>query len=235
MVHDQARTNILLFGEDQLACKLVSYLLSEEGFNVFTANNPQAALAVLSRRDISLVIFDVVTPQATSVSLSSDIKKRQSDVPIMFLLSNGNSAAESLLASQCIDDYVSKPYSYTELVARVRAVLRRFSREALPDRVVMKVAGLELDVSSLTAALPSGKKVYLSPTEMKVLRCLMAKPGKIVSREQLTETVWGPGCGEDSYIRVCISRVRRKLGTHRGAEYIEAVRGAGYRLNVKDA
>lgn len=234
MTQELSKTNILLIGEDQLSCKLVSFILAEEGLNVYSANNPQAALAVLTRRDISLVIFDTVSPSESDVRLSQEIRRLQSDLPVMLLLNGSGDGAESLLASQYIDDYVSKPYSYTELVARVRTSLRRSVREALPERLVMRVAGLELDVSSLTVTLLNGKKVFLSPTEMKVLRCLMAKPGKIVNREKLTETVWGPGCGEDSYIRVCISRIRRKMGEHNGVGYIEAVRGAGYRLNIRD-
>ncbi|MCL5961666.1 MAG: response regulator transcription factor [Chloroflexi bacterium] len=231
---DQTSTNILLIGEDERSCKLVSFVLAEEGLNVYTANNPQAALAVITRRDISLAILDCEAPTESDVHLSREMREIRRDLSTMLLVNAGN-RVETLLATQCFDDYVVKPYSYTELVARVRTALRRSAREAQTDRVVMNVAGLELDVSSLTAVLPNGKKIILSPTEMKVLRCLMSRPGKVISREKLSESVWGSGCGDDSYVRVCISRVRRKLGEHDGEGYIEAVRGAGYRLSVRDS
>lgn len=232
VVRDEAKPSILLIGEDQRNCRLVSHILAEEGLNVYVASNAQAGMALLSRRDVSLVIFDTTVPTESDLQLPHEIRRLRCYLPLILLVGDG-AKAEPLLAHLLIDDYLVKPYSYTELVARVRTQLYRTRRDAAQQSVVVKAGGLELDISALTVAAPGHKKVFLSPTEMKVLRCLMVRQGELVKRAVLAEAIWGSECVDDSYVRVCIGKVRRKLERCGGVACIEAVRGAGYRLAVK--
>ncbi len=232
MIQQDNNPRILVFSDEPLTCKLISFILSEEGFDIYTVDNVQAALAVLAKREIALMLLDETSPSLMSSPEAARKLYAQCSAPTVVLRAKQDDDGDGA-GLGVVEDYIIKPFSFTEFVARVRAILRRSRHlNGLADQIVLKVGGLELDVAALTVTLSNKKKVYLSPTEMKVLRCLMSKPGQVVSRESLMEAVWGVGFSEDNYIRVCISRVRSKLERSQGIKYIEAVRGSGYRLNL---
>ncbi|MBI4319111.1 MAG: response regulator transcription factor [Chloroflexi bacterium] len=223
--------NIVVVDDETLSRRLIGFILSEEGFNVLTANGAPGVKAALARYDVSLIIVNPVQPSLLTNGFVRQVQE-QCEVPILFIVTK--EMLGTMIERGLTEEYLLRPFQFAELLARIKIILRRSGRlDGASERLVVRAAGLKLDILDLILTLPNKKKVYLSPTEMKVLRCLMSQPGHVVSPEWISESVWGSGVCESSHIRVCISRVRRKLGQNNGKTVcIEAVRGDGYRLTV---
>ena len=200
--------------------------LEAEGFAVDGADNGDSGLALALAEAYELVVLDLQLPRLDGLQLLEELHRSRPELPVL-ILSARNDLPTKLRSFQLgANDYLSKPFSFDELVARVRVQLRHGSSE---DASTVRVGGLELDLARRRARVDD-TVTDLSDREFRLLYHLVAHAGEVVSRERLLSEVWGysfdPG---SNVVDVCVRRLRKKLGP---ASLIETVRHAGYRLAV---
>ena len=228
--------NRLLVVEDEAAiAELVSINLRHAGFSVSTAGTAEAAREAVDRELPSLVVLDWMLPDRSGVALCRQWRSeaRTRDLPVIMLTARAEEADQVQGLEAGADDYLVKPFSPRTLVARVRAVLRRRSPQALDD--VVQVGPLKLDPATRrVTAHPAGGAVLeirLGPTEFRLLHFLMTHPERVHSRAQLLDRVWGDHVFiEERTVDVHVKRLREALSVGDCAGLVETVRGAGYRL-----
>jgi DNA-binding response OmpR family regulator len=220
---------ILVVDDEVRIVKLVRDYLESAGFDVLTAYDGKTALTLARVEQPDLIILDLMLPEVDGLDICRRLRQ-ESGVPIIMLTARVEEADRIVGLELGADDYVTKPFSPRELVARVRATLRRVSGDVGPPALI-RAADVELDTASLTATI-AGEPVDLTPTEFQLLATLVRQPGRIFSREQLLEAVHGVAF--DSYDRSVDSHVknlRRKIETDpRKPRYIQTVYGVGYRF-----
>ncbi len=216
VVEDEAQTN-----------RMVRFYLEREGFNVFSAADGPAGETAFYHHQPSLVILDIMLPGFDGLELCRRIRQR-SATPIMLLTARAEDTDKAIGLGIGADDYLTKPFSPTELIARVKALLRRAYHFSTPPRSTL-IGGprLLMDVARHQVTLDQ-QALELTPTEFELLRVLMTNPGWTFTRSHLLEKVWGYNDegGEDT-VTTHMSNLRRKLGSS-GAHFIRTVRGAGY-------
>lgn len=231
MTCDMSR--ILVVDDDPHLREVLRYALSREGHNVRDVDDGRKALDVLQLEAFDLVVLDILMPEMDGLETCRNIR-RTSTIPIIFLSSRDEELDRVLGLEMGGDDYLTKPFSTRELVARVKAVLRRGRPEAPaadPAEKPLQVATLRLDPGSHRVWV-ADKEVVLTVTEFSILRVLMTRPGRVYTREELTDRAYGEGhhLSErtlDSHIR----RIRQKLRDE-GIDPVETVHGLGYRLQA---
>jgi two-component system alkaline phosphatase synthesis response regulator PhoP len=221
---------LLIVDDDRDLCELLDYAFRKEGFAVEKAYDGEMALGALQRERPEVVILDINLPRMAGFSVLERIRHDDRNLPVL-LLSARQEEADVLRGLQLgADDYVTKPFRPKELVARVRAILRRSYREkgrASPQR--FRTGDLILDEAKhelRAGAVP----IHLSPTEFKLLRHFMSNPGRVLTQEEILEGVWGYDVevGGD-LVKLNVSRLRRKLqGDGAARDYIQTVPGVGY-------
>lgn len=224
-------TPYVLIAEDEPAVsELLSYNLKREGYDVGIAQDGEEALVMVSERTPDLVLLDWMLPKTSGIEVCRQLRTRPetSNLPIIMLTARSEEVDRIRGLDMGADDYVTKPFSTTELLARIRAVFRRI-RPALAEDV-LKCGDIEINRSSHTV-LRGGKELHLGPTEFRLLDYLMQRPGRVFSREQLLDSVWG----SDVYVEartvdVHIGRLRKALRKHGDPDPIRTVRSAGYSL-----
>jgi two-component system response regulator CpxR len=228
---------ILLVDDDVQLCKLVAERLATEGFTMDTVHNGSRGLECALSMDYALVVLDLMLPGMGGLEVLRRLRK-VSPVPVLILTARGEDSDRILGLEMGADDYVPKPFNPRELIARIRAILRRTSRaEASAGPLV--VGDLRIDPAVREVWLEDAP-LNLTSAEFTLLEVFMNEPGRILSREQLTEAVLGRKPGPfDRVIDVHVSNLRRKLGVAQGGQRIKAVRGSGYlfvsRTNAKGA
>ena len=222
---------VLVADDEPRITKLVSIVLSEEGFRVVTASGGEEALRKAEEIRPDIVLLDIVMPDLDGIEVMRQLRERR-PVAVILLTAKGSTADKSKGLDLGADDYVAKPFHPDELAARVRAVLRRTSG-ASPGSGVLKFDDIEIDLERRLVTR-DGKLVQLSRTEWLLLQHLAANPGKVVLHTELLTKVWGPEYRDDlQYLRVWVSRVRRKLGSEPGDPgRIKTFQGIGYLLDV---
>jgi two-component system OmpR family response regulator len=223
--------NILIADDDGHIREVVRYALEKAGYDVLEAADGTEALRVIDDEDVDLVVLDIVMPGEDGLQVCRRLA-RQGDVPVIFLTSRDEELDRVLGLELGADDYVTKPFSPRELVARIGAVLRRASRERGGDDAVVSHGSLELDVERHTCRW-GGAVVELTVTEFSVLRTLLGMPGKVYTRAELVDRAWGHDHHItertiDSHIR----RIRKKLADAGAEDPIDTVHGLGYRMKV---
>ena len=221
----------VLLVEDELAQReVLSYNLEAEGFRVARAENGEEALLLMAEENPDIVVLDWMLPNLSGIEVCRQIKTRPEtrNTPVIMLSARSEEVDRVRGLETGADDYVVKPYSVLELMARVRAQLRR----ARPSAV-----GIQLEYEDITLdpeshrVQRSGKELKLGPTEFRLLTTFMEKPGRVFTREQLLDRVWGRDIYVDSRtVDVHIGRLRKALSQHGGADPLRTVRGAGYAL-----
>ncbi|WP_121630085.1 phosphate regulon transcriptional regulator PhoB [Tropicibacter alexandrii] len=221
----------VLLVEDELAQReVLSYNLEAEGFRVARAENGEEALILLAEENPDIVVLDWMLPNLSGIEVCRQIKTRPEtrNTPVIMLSARSEEVDRVRGLETGADDYVVKPYSVLELMARVRAQLRR----ARPSSV-----GISLEYEDITLdpethrVTRSGAELKLGPTEFRLLTTFMEKPGRVFTREQLLDRVWGRDIYVDSRtVDVHIGRLRKALSQHGGADPLRTVRGAGYAL-----
>ena len=217
--------------------ELLTYNLSKAGFKVTKAQNGEEALELAEDIIPDIIILDWMMPIMSGIEVCRKLKNFQAtkDIPVIILSARSEEGDRTLGLEIGADDYVSKPFSPRELIARIRAVLRR-SRPAL-IRGDFKYKSLQLDTVKKMAKI-NGKKVYLSNKEFKILLLLIERPGQIFSRSQILDRVWG----HDSFVSertvdVHIARLKKVLtetaGDNETRDLFRTVRGEGYSLNTE--
>lgn len=230
--------HVLAVDDDPLTCRLIEFLLRSHGYDVATTGDPQVALGQIERRTPDLVLLDVQLPRVDGFTLMRRLKTEYAGVPVIMLTARAEMADRLTGLEAGADDYVTKPFEPAELLARVKAVLRRSQRQnaAEPDGLLER-GGLRLDVRGLTVTLPDGRCIALTPTEARILHRLMSVPDRVVSREDLTNFASGfIADTSNNQIDVYVGRIRRKLGDEASEpRYIRTVRGSGYRFIATEA
>jgi len=221
---------ILVVDDEPRIAQLARDYLEHAGFAVLTAGDGQAAVATAHARRPDLVVLDLGLPGMDGLDVARTLRRESSDVPIIMLTARDDELDRILGLELGADDYVTKPFSPRELVARVRAVLRRAERAQAPADLII-VGDLVMDVARMRVEV-AGRLVDLTATEFQLLAALARQPGRIFTRAQLLDAVHGVAF--ESYERAIdthIKNLRRKLEPEpRQPRYILTVYGVGYRL-----
>jgi DNA-binding response OmpR family regulator len=233
---------VLVVDDDPLHCKLVQFLLAEEGYEVTAVGSPDAALAQVETSPPDLYVLDVNMPQTSGFDLCRKLRTANPSAVILFLTARTELDDRVSGLELGADDYLIKPFEPAELVARVKALMRRYQRtQKATYASSLKAGNVELHTSDLEVVV-NGKNgtrlVALTPTEMKLLRCLMAASDRVVSRDVLLGSIWGYGvtAGDGQVIDVYIRRLRKKIEDDpSNPQVIESVRGSGYKFNKSAA
>ena len=224
-------THILLIDDDILAGKLLAFLLADGGYAMTVLTDPRRADAFLRENAVDLVLLDIMLPYVDGYAIAQDVRRAHPDIPIIFL--SGRAAVRDKIDGfiHGADDYVVKPFEPTELLSRIQAVLRRYRRA---ERNVfgshIKVGDTTLDMGELQFSAPHCRAIGLTPTETKLLECLMRNANAAISREALVLRVWGyDDASLGNRVDVYIRRLRSKIEADASDPvYIETVRGIGY-------
>jgi DNA-binding response OmpR family regulator len=222
---------VLIVDDDVELCRLLAERLSTEGFAIETAHDGPRGLERALSGEHALVVLDLMLPGIGGLDVLRRLRA-QSPVPVLILTARGEDIDRILGLEIGADDYVPKPFNPRELLARIRAILRRTTPSATSS-VPLVVGDLRLDPAAREVRL-NDKPVDLTGVEFELLETLLRAAGRVLTREQLTESVLGRKLGPfDRVIDVHVSHVRRKLGPAQGGERIKAVRGSGYLFVVR--
>ena len=222
---------VLIVDDDIELCELLRARMSGEGFEIEAVHEGNQGLERALSREHSLVVLDLMLPGLSGLDVLRRLRE-QSPIPVLILTARGEDVDRILGLEIGADDYLPKPFNPRELIARIRAILRRTVRVAAGTRPV--IAGdIRLDPSAREARL-QGQLLSLTSLEFDLLEMLLQRAGRIVTREELTETVLGRKLGPfDRVIDVHVSNIRKKLGTGQGGERIKSIRGSGYLFVVR--
>ncbi len=236
-------TKVLVVDDELKMVKLVRTYLENSGFQVVAAYDGQEALIVFRHEQPDLVVLDLMLPKIDGLDVARSIR-RSSDTPIIMLTARADETDRLIGLQLGADDYVVKPFSPRELVARVQAVLRRASRPQSPEAgvdrpQVISIGELELDLGRREARL-AHRPIELTTAQFDLLTVLAQRPGQVFTRPQLLDAVQGDAFeGYERTIDVHIKNLRRALGDDpRAPRYISTVRGVGYKFiepETKDA
>ncbi len=226
---------ILLVEDDQTLSETLGYNLEREGYTVHAAADGVAGLDLARRERPDLVILDVMLPRLDGFSVCRTLRK-ESDVPIVMLTARQDEIDRIAGLELGADDYVAKPFSLGELLARVRAILRRADRQPIVGREVLDAGKLRIDIGSRRAWVDSNE-LTLSQKEFDLLTCLVRNRNMALSRDMLLERVWGYDfLGDSRTVDVHIRWLREKVEPDPSKPvYIHTVRGVGYRFEAPRA
>jgi two-component system OmpR family response regulator len=230
MTATATKRRVLVVDDEENVTHLVSSALRFDGFETVTADNGQSALAAVAESDPDLVVLDVMMPGMDGLGVLQNLRAAGSQVPVIFLTAR-DSASDRIGGLRAgADDYVVKPFSVEELLARVHAVLRRAAPEDARDGV-LRIADLELDENSHEVTR-GGEEIHLTATEFELLRYLMRNERVVLSKAQILDRVWKYDFqGQSNIVELYIGYLRKKIDIV-DPKLIHTVRGAGYVLKV---
>ncbi len=219
---------ILVIDDDVELCSLVSEYLRPEGFQVESAHDGNSGLARALSGDHTLVVLDVMLPKLNGFDVLRKMRD-SSRIPVLLLTARGEDVDRIVGLEIGADDYLPKPFNPRELVARIRAILRRTrGKGETPVPEVIRVGDVELDPATRSVQ-HRGKPVDLTSVEFGLLQVLLREAGRVVTREALVDEVLGRKFSPfDRSIDMHVSKVRKKLGDSGSEDYIKTIRGAGY-------
>lgn len=223
---------ILIVEDEAPVRQMIAFNLHRAGFAIDEADNCAAARTLVANNRPDLLLVDWMLPDSSGLELTRSLKRDESykDLPIIMLTARAEEQSKIRGLDGGADDYVTKPFSARELVARINAVLRR-SGVGVSEPIVAGVLELKPDEHRL---LSSGKELPLGPTEYKLLSFFMQHPERVYSREQILDNVWGRNVYiEERTVDVHIQRLRKALQDSGAERYVQTVRGAGYRFSAE--
>jgi DNA-binding response OmpR family regulator len=225
-------STILLVEDEPTLSETLRYNLEREGYGVLVAADGVHGLELARREQPDLLILDIMLPRLDGFSVCR-ILRQESDIPILMLTARQDEVDRIAGLELGADDYVAKPFSLGELLARVRAVMRRSERQPAASREVLDAGGLRVDTGS-HRAWREGVELTLSQKEFDLLTCLIRNRGMALSRDVLLERVWGYDfLGDSRTVDVHIRWLREKVESDPGRPmYIQTVRGVGYRFEI---
>lgn len=222
--------SVLLVEDEPAQREILTYNLEAEGFAVITAGDGEEALALLAEAPPDIILLDWMLPSVSGIEVCRRIKSHRAtrQIPVIMISARSEELDRVRGLETGADDYVVKPYSVAELMARVRAQLRRVRPAAVGERLDYEDITLDAGTHRVARA---GKPVKLGPTEFRLLATFMEKPGRVFSREQLLDRVWGRDIYVDTRtVDVHIGRLRKALMSQGGGDPLRTVRGTGYAL-----
>jgi len=222
--------DILLIDDDVELGSMLTEYLAKHGFRVRTVHRGDTGLNVALQRPWSLILLDVMLPGMDGFEVLKRIRL-ESNVSVLLLTARGEDIDRIVGLEIGADDYLPKPFNPRELLARMRAILRRQDRASAPLPALLRVQDLDLDVAA-RKAMKAGKKLELTDVEFGLLAALMRVPGQVLSREELSQSVLGRAFDPfDRSLDMHVSRLRRKLGKNdEDDERVKSIRGVGYQL-----
>ena len=228
-----ADNKVLIVEDDANLLETLKYNLRKEGYDVVTANNGEQAIEIAWKEKPDLIILDIMLPKMNGFEVCRILRKEMT-VPILMLTAKADETDKIVGLEIGADDYMTKPFSMREFLARVRAMLRRTKMAAAPpagEQSSIKIGNLEVDTARHRASL-SATVLELSPKEFDLLAYLVKNKGLVFSREQLLEKVWGYDyAGDTRTVDVHIRWLRQKIETDPAhPEHLVTVRGTGYKL-----
>jgi two-component system, OmpR family, KDP operon response regulator KdpE len=226
-----ARTRALLVEDDPNIVDLIRSNLAVRGFDTVVSTDGLDALELVDTEEPDIVLVDLMLPEADGFELCRKIRERSS-VAVIVVSARGGERDKVTALNVGADDYMTKPFSVEELLARITATLRRtrVSGSAEPGPAVITAGDISINLN-LQQVMKDGRKVHLTPTEFALLRELVTNRGKLLSHAHLLRRVWGAGYQtETEYVRVYVRRLRAKLETEGGAPLILTAPRAGYRF-----
>ena len=225
---------ILIVEDEEAILEVVSQAMKRHGFEVSTANNGDSALEMAYSLHPDIIILDIMLPKMDGWEVCRRLKREDEtrNIPLIMLTARREERDVVEGLNLGADDYIKKPFSLVELIARVKALLRRTRGRDLST--ILTNGQIEIDLEEETVSLRD-KIIDLSPTEYQLLAVLAKKPGRIVSREELLAKIWGLFGGDTRNVDVHVSRLRHKLDDGgRPKPLIQAFRGRGYRLSWEE-
>ena len=224
---------ILVMEDEDALATLLQYNLEKEGYDVVVAADGEEGLVQIDERQPDLVLLDWMLPKVSGIEVCRRIRGRPEtrNLPVIMLTARGEESDRVRGLDTGADDYLTKPFSMTELIARIRAVLRRIRPGLADDRVGHGDIIIDRVAHRVRR---SGKEVHLGPTEFRLLDHFMRHPGRVFSRAQLLDAVWGSDVDvEARTVDVHVGRLRKALNVEDSANPIRTVRSAGYSLDLE--
>lgn len=225
------KPHILIVEDEPPLVEVIRYNLDKEGFRTSVAVDGEEALLLVAEDRPDLIILDWMLPHLSGIEVCRQLRKKIATrtIPVIMLTARTEESDRVHGLESGADDFIAKPFSPKELIARVRAVLRRIRPALSEERMTYADVTMDLATHRVTR---DERPIHLGPTEFRLLRVLLERPGRVFSREQLLDTVWG----RDIYVEtrtvdVHILRLRRALNLEGQADLIRTVRGAGYALD----
>jgi len=233
----EAVERLLIIDDDAELCALVRENIAPEGFELDAEHEPEKGLQRLAKNGYDLLILDVMLPRMNGFEVLRKIRAIPSEVPVLLLTARGEEVDRIVGLELGADDYLGKPFHPRELVARIRAILRRTkAKRENPERQKEKLRVGDVQLDSGKRSVIRGKTALnLTSLEFDLLRCLLENAGRVVSRDDLAQAVLGRALAPfDRTIDMHISKLRRKLCEERGEELIKTIRSAGYMFVAGD-
>ncbi|CDF59082.1 DNA-binding response regulator [Thermobrachium celere] len=222
-------SKILIVDDDVNICELIEVYLLKEGYKVYKAYDGETAIKIFKEKQLDLILLDVMMPKMDGYTVLKEIR-RDSQIPVIMLTAKGETFDKVLGLELGADDYMVKPFEPKELVARIRAVLRRYKPSSQKRTIEYK--DLVIDPDSYIV-IYKGSKIEMPPKEFELLYFLASNPNKVFTRDQLLYEVWGYDYpGDSRTVDVHVKRVREKLSEQTDWQ-IKTVWGVGYKFEVK--
>lgn len=228
-------SKILIVEDEAPIREMIAFHLARAGYDTIEASDCRAARELLVDKQPDLALIDWMLPDMSGLELTRLLKrdKENDDLAVIMLTARADEYDKVAGLESGADDYITKPFSPRELVARIQAVLRR--ARAGDNGEIIRLGVLELDTAGHRVS-SNGSEVKLGPTEYRLLKFLMTHPDRVYSRTQLLDRVWGANVYvEERTVDVHVRRLRKALAIENADHYIQTVRGAGYRFSIRDA
>ncbi len=222
--------HIFVVEDEKPISDLLKYNLEKEGFRVSSSENGEEALGIIKEKKPDLILLDWMLPDLSGIKICQFLKQDSAvrDIPIIMLTAKGEEEDKVKGLNTGAEDYITKPFSFPELLARVKSILRRVK----PNTVSEEASYLDLKIDRIAVKVyRKGKEINLGPKEYKLLNFMIKQPKRVYSREQLLEQVWGDDINVESRtVDVHITRLRQAINIEGSKPLIRTVRSAGYSL-----
>ena len=224
--------DILVVEDDRAIRDMLNFVLAQHRFNIIESNDAESAQQRILQKPPNLILLDWMLPGQSGIDFAQQLRADPNtrDIPIIMITAKGEEIDKVSGLNSGADDYITKPFSPRELIARIKAVLRRGAHT--DDQEVVAISGLTLN-RSLHQVKAHGHPLDLGPTEFKLLHFLMQHPERVYGRDQLLDRVWGRDVFvEERSVDVCVRRLRKTLVPHGFDKFVETIRGVGYRFSA---
>ena len=224
--------DILVVEDDRAIRDMLNFVLAQHRFNIIESNDAESAQQRILQKLPNLILLDWMLPGQSGIDFAQRLRADPNtrDIPVIMITAKGEEIDKVSGLNSGADDYITKPFSPRELIARIKAVLRRGAHT--DDQEVVAISGLTLN-RSLHQVKAHGHPLDLGPTEFKLLHFLMQHPERVYGRDQLLDRVWGRDVFvEERTVDVCVRRLRKTLEPHGFDNFVETIRGVGYRFSA---